>query len=105
MAFQPQLLGMELHVLFFVRTDPPGYLRQRIPSAVAQRPVMAEREELGGEEHHQLPAEPERPAEPGEDGIGPVAGAGRGRVHRNSGRCYRSTASLPPSRNQEALGW
>jgi hypothetical protein len=63
---------MESHVPFFIGQDPPGYLRgQRVPVSV--RLVVAQRDELGDEQHHQFQAEPERPAEPREDRVGPVA--------------------------------
>jgi len=83
---QPQLLGVEPHVPFLIGQDPPRYLRrQRVPGPVAKRPVVAQRDELGDEQHHQLQAEPERPAEPDEDGVGPVAGDERGVHDRQQG--------------------
>lgn len=63
--FQPQLLRMGSHVPFLIGQDPPRYLRhQRVLGPVAQRPIVAQRDELGDEQHHRLQAEPERPAEP-----------------------------------------
>jgi len=89
-----QLLGMESHVPFLIRQDPPGYLcRQGLTDAVAQRPVIAERDALAPLRLALAARFARRRA------------AGRGPAHRYSRRCYRSTASLPPSRNQEALGW
>jgi hypothetical protein len=73
-----QSLAVERDVALLVGQDPPGHIRgERVVGAIAQRPVVTQRNYFRDHQHQQFQAQAHQTPQPYENGVAPVAGQRR----------------------------